>query len=85
MNEREDMKSMKPNDIVYFEDKQFGHHRFWRIEGVFLGALGQESLVELRSLTERPGHTYGSVVHPTTLVPEPMLRRFTIYTPHIQR
>lgn len=72
---------MKPNDIVYFEDKQFGHHRFWRIEGVFLGALGQEDLIELRSLTHRPGHTYETGEHPTTFVPEPILRGLAIYIP----
>lgn len=76
---------MKPNDIVYFEDKKFGHHRFWRVEGVFLGAEGQESLVELRSLTERPGTSHTYHAHPTTFVPEPILRGLAVFTPDIQR
>jgi hypothetical protein len=53
------------------------------IDGVFLGAIGQVSLVELRSLTEKPGTAYGKNLPATTFVPEPLLRGFTIYTPDI--
>lgn len=76
---------MKPHDIVFCPDTKFGKHRFYRIEGVFLGALGQESVIELRSLTEAPGTAYGRDLGPTTFVPEPLLRHFTIYTPDISK
>lgn len=74
---------MKPNDIVYFEDIQFGHHRFWVVEGVFLGCEGQESLIKLRSLTEKSGYGGPAGPQPTVFVPEPLLRNVTVYTPDI--
>ena len=75
---------MKPGDILYCPDLKFGQHRFYRIEGVFLGAVGEEGYVELKSLTERPGGAYGRAMGPTTFCPEPLLRHFTIYTPDIR-
>ncbi len=72
---------MKVNDIVFWQDDEFGRHRFWKIEAVCLGADGHESLVRLRSLTERPGLDDDGVRHETTVVPEPLLRFLTIYTP----
>ena len=74
---------MKPNDIVYLEDAKYGHHRFWMVEGIFLGALGQESVVELRPLTERPATSYPGTQHHTVFVPEPMLRTLRVFTPDI--
>ena len=74
---------MKPGDIIFCEDKRCGRHRFYKIEGVFLGGVKQESLVELRSLTEAPGTAYGKDMPATTFVPEPLLRGFVIYTPDI--
>jgi hypothetical protein len=71
---------MRTGDIVFCPDLKMGVHRFYRIEGVFLGAAGQEGYVELKSLTERQGDGIG----PTTFCPEPLLRHFTIYTPDIK-
>lgn len=76
---------MKPGDIIYCPDDKFGVHRFYRIEGVFLGGIGQQSLVELRSLTEKPGGADTSSPIETTFVPEPLLRGFTVFTPDINR
>lgn len=70
---------MTPGDIIFWRDEKLGHHRFWEIKGVFLGAVGQESLIELRSLTEKAGDTYGGL-HETTFVPEPLLRNAALYT-----
>lgn len=75
---------MKPGDIIFWRDEQFGHNRFWEIQGVFLGAEGQESVVEIRSLTEKPAHSGEAREHPTTFVPEPLLRSATIYSPDIR-
>lgn len=75
---------MKPGDIVFWRDEKFGRHRFWEIEGVFLGAEGQEGVIELRSLSERPAHSGETQEHPTTFVPEPLLRNVTTYTPDIR-
>lgn len=74
---------MKPGDIVFWRDEKFGKHRFWLIEGYFLGCEGQESVVELRSLTERPGVPGSRGLLETTFVPEPLLRNVIIYTPDI--
>lgn len=75
---------MKPGDIVFWRDDKFGHHRFWEIQGVYLGCQGQESLVELKNLTERPGVPGLTGKATTTFVPEPLLRNVTIYTPDIR-
>jgi hypothetical protein len=73
---------MKPGDIVVWRDRQFGRNRFWEVRGVFLGGLDQESVVELLSLTERPAHSGIDRVHPTTFVPEPLLRDVEIFKPY---
>lgn len=74
---------MKPGDIVMYRDERFGRHRFWEIEGIYLGGEGQEGLVELRGLNYTPGVS-PSRTHTTTFVPEPMLRALAIYTPDIR-
>lgn len=74
---------MKPGDIVLWRDDKFGKHRFWEIQGVYLGCEGQEGLVELRNLTETPGVPGRTGNAVTTFVPEPLLRDLTIYTPGI--
>jgi hypothetical protein len=68
---------MKTGDIIYVSN------RFYKIESVILGAIGQQSLIELRSLTERPGRNVDGIIIETTYVPEPLLRGFTVYTPDI--
>jgi len=73
---------MKPGDIIFWEDKQFGVHRFYRVEGCHLGAVGQESLIELRCLTEKPGTAYGKDLPATTMVPEPLVRNLPVYSDH---
>lgn len=74
---------MKPGDIIFCPDQKFGHNRFYMIEGCHYGALDQQSVIEIRSLTERPGCAYGRDLPATTFVPEPLLRGFTVYTPNI--
>lgn len=46
----------------------------WQIEGIHLGAEGQESLVQLKSLTHKPGWTGEWEHHPMVFVPEPIIR-----------
>lgn len=47
----------------------------WKVEGIHLGAMGQESLVELKSLTHSAGWTGEWEYHPMVFVPEIMLRK----------
>lgn len=71
---------MAPGDIIVFSPARVGAARFYKVLGVFLGAEGQESLVELVSMTERPGSVPGKQTMHTTFVPEPLLRNCTVYT-----
>lgn len=45
----------------------------WEIVGIFLGATGQEDLIELSPVSHRPGHV-GGKTHETCFVPEALLR-----------
>jgi len=73
---------MSPKDIVMYRDDRFGCHRFWEVQSVCLGGLGQEDVIELLNLTEKPAfHPSENVVLKTTFVPEPLLRGALIYTP----
>lgn len=71
---------MKVGDIVIKLDKKFNHHRVWVIEAIRLGCLGQEGLIELRSLSETPGYGASGPMA-TSFVPESILRDLPIYTP----
>lgn len=71
---------MKPGDIIFWEDKEHGHHRFYRVDGVHLGADGQTSVIEIDSLTERSANPHG-FENVAMFVPEPLLRHVQVYTP----
>ena len=71
---------MKVHDLIVYWDNQFGHHRIWEVKSICLGAAGQESLVELKSLTEKPGICTENRTHYTTWVPEPILRQFPVFS-----
>lgn len=64
---------MKPGDIVRKENPISGIDLFWEVEGVFLGAVGQENLVRLRSLSQRAG-SLGELTQTCTIVPEALLQ-----------
>lgn len=71
---------MKVSDFVVLLDPKYGWHRIWEVKSIILGAEGHESLVELKSLAEKPGYDAGGNLHETTWVPEPLLRSFPIYS-----
>lgn len=71
---------MKPGDIVVWRDRGL-RSRFWEIMGVFLGGVGQESVIELKSMTEAPAYSGEEQEHTTTFVPEALLRDAEIFTP----
>lgn len=72
---------MKPGDLIFWRDDKFGKHRFWQVEGVYLGCDGQEGLVELRNLFEKPGVPGRAGNAATTFVPEPLVRNMPLYAP----
>ena len=47
---------VQPNDIITLDE------RLWIVSGVFLGALGEESLMGLRSHSHGDGSAYGKRV-----------------------
>lgn len=65
---------MKPGDLVFWDDTQFGNHRLWRIDSVLLGAMRQESVVRLVSLSENPACDENGELQPSLLVPECLIR-----------
>jgi hypothetical protein len=64
---------MTVGNVLVYRDEKFGVHRYWEIVGVYLGSLVEESLIELRSISEKPGHD-GEILRPTTFVPECLTR-----------
>lgn len=64
---------MKPNDIVHDLDPNTGAHLFWKVVTIYPGEIGQESLVRLVSMSQRPmvdedGHTHDTVLVPTSIL-----------------
>lgn len=45
----------------------------WRIDGVYLGAVGTEDLIELVTLTQKPGYV-GMKTQPSSIVPRQLIR-----------
>lgn len=72
---------MSPGDLIFWRDEKFGKHRFWQVEGVYLGCDGQEGLVEIRNLFEKPGVPGRTGNAVTTFVPEPLVRNMPLYAP----
>ena len=66
---------IKPGAVIEWRCAHFPEvSSRWRVEGVFLGAVGQESLVEMESLTHSAGWTGEWEFHPRVFVPEVLLR-----------
>lgn len=70
----------RPGDLLEYRCPRFGIVWQWRVEGVHLGGLHQESLIELRSIHLSPGYGIHKA-HETMWVPEPMTRAMDIVRP----
>lgn len=71
---------LHPGDILRWQCPIYPSniHR-WRVRSVCLGAVGQESLIEMESLTHSPG--YGAefpAAMPIVVVPEVLVRSLVI-------
>ena len=64
--------ALSPGDIIECGTGAQLHR--WRVLGVYLGALGTESLVEMESETHCAGQTDEWEYHPRLFVPEIILR-----------
>lgn len=74
------MTNIQIDDLIFWEDVVNNkYHRLWVVKGVYIGCLGQESLVELQNLFEKPGVPGLTGEKMTTFVPEPLLRNAQVY------
>lgn len=64
---------MKPGDVLEWNDDSATSHR-WRVVGIHLGGRGQEGIVEMQSITHRPGRSGPSTWHERVFVPEVLTR-----------
>jgi hypothetical protein len=69
---------MKTGDLLEYRCPKFGIVWQWRIEGICLGSVGQESLIEVAPVMARPGYNSSLAAQPIVLVPEPMTRNLTL-------
>ncbi|MFG6591266.1 hypothetical protein [Sulfitobacter sp. 1A12157] len=65
---------MNVGSIIFWRDNKFGHHRFWEVRSILLGAEGQESLIGIRSLNYEPGTDETGSPIPELMVPECLIR-----------
>ena len=71
---------LQPGDVLRWQCPKFPDniHR-WRVRSVCLGGLGQESLIEMESLTHKPGRgAEFDVPMPIVIVPEVLVRSLVI-------
>jgi hypothetical protein len=70
---------LQPGDVLRWQCPTYSNniHR-WRVFGVYLGGLGQESLIECESLTHTPGFTDSLEDHRRVFIPEVLVRSLTI-------
>lgn len=73
------MAALEPGNLIVWKDAQFGFHRVWVVESCLSGALGQESLIRICPLNEKPGFDENGNQQHSTLVPEVLLRDLTMY------
>lgn len=73
-------RRLGPGDVLFARGAAGGRILMWEVRSVSIGAVGVEGLVELRSLSERPGMDVDGALHVTTWVPEALLRGMTVYT-----
>ena len=74
---------MMPGHILEYRCPKFGLMFQWRVLGIFLGAEGQESLIEVEAIFMDPGQDSSGLPYKRLLVPEPMTRSLTLVAPGI--
>lgn len=72
------MSDLAPGSIIEWKCPQSDNVHRWRVLGVHLGAVGQESLIEMESLTHKPGWTGEWEWHPRLWIPEVLIRHLPI-------
>lgn len=75
-------RSVKPGDVLVYRCSRFGKIWRWKVYGCYYGAMGQESLIEMESLTETAGWTGEWEYHPRVFVPEQLTRGMEVEAAH---
>lgn len=71
---------LKPGDVLRWQCPTYPQnvHR-WRVRSVCIGGMGQESLIEMESLTHTPGYSAEfEAPMPIVVVPEVLVRSLVI-------
>lgn len=63
---------MQVNDVIEWNETAEPHR--WRVRGIHLGGTGTESLIEIESVSHKPGWTGEWETHQMMFVPECLLR-----------
>lgn len=70
------LTQLKPGNVIEWRDDGFGHHRRWRVHGVHLGTIGQESVICLEAVDKSPA--WDEIALPLMWVPEVLTRQCRI-------
>ena len=76
------MKILNVNDILEYRCPNQGLVWQWRVMSISLGGKNQESLIEIKPLTNTAGLSHQGPM-PTTWVPEPMTRTLDVFRPNV--
>lgn len=69
---------MKPGDLVTWKSDPPGYDHTWLVKGVYHGALGQESVVEVENVSHKPAWSGPWETHVMMFIPECLLRNCKI-------
>jgi hypothetical protein len=70
---------IKPGDLIRWANK--GGDHLWVCTGVYLGAVGQESVIQVENVSHAPAWTRPWETHVMMFIPECLLRECEIIPP----
>ena len=74
---------MSPGHLLEYRCPNTGLVFQWRVLGVYLGGVAQESLIEIESVFLAPGSDSSGLPYKRLLVPEPMTRMMKVIVPGV--
>lgn len=77
-------EKMMPGHLLEYRCPRSGMMFQWRVLGVYLGASGQEGMIEVEPVFRSPGTDSQGKEHERMMVPEPMTRGLTVIVPSVQ-
>lgn len=70
------LTQLKPGYVIEWHDENFGYHRRWKVHGIHLGGIGQESVICLEAIDRSPA--WDEIDLPLMWVPEVLTRQCRI-------